>query len=126
MKSESIIQREIVKWSRHQAAIGKIPELELLYSNLTGAHLKKGGFGWGQLVAEGAMSGIPDLHLAVPNGPYASMYIEVKTEVGQLSPKQKKVKFLLEKYNNYVVVVRSLDEFRKELSDYLGGGLEIL
>lgn len=120
MVSEAIIQAEIIKWSRKMAATGVIPCLALLHSNLTGAKLTRGGFQWGVLVAEGALAGIPDLHLPVasPLG-YNSMYVELKTPIGKLSNSQKKVISLLKEHNNFVVVIRSLDEFKVEISTYL-------
>lgn len=119
MKSESEIQREIIKWSRHQAATGKIPELALLYSNLTGAHLANGPVQWGNLVKEGARAGIPDLHLPVARSGYNSIYFEVKTEKGYLSNNQKRVIELLRKHTNNVVIVRSLEGFKTEVKAYL-------
>lgn len=119
-KSESTIQQEIVLWSRKMAATGKIPELHLLHSNLTGANLSGRGFQWGVLVAEGALAGIPDLHLPVPSRPqWNSLYAELKTPVGKLSEAQIRVIALLEQYGNYVVVVRSLDEFKHAIAFYL-------
>lgn len=126
MVSEAIIQTEIIQWSRKMAATGVIPCLALLHSNLTGAKLTRGGFQWGVLVAEGALAGIPDLHLPVPSCKrgyppirYNSLYVELKTPVGKLSPLQKKVISLLQEYNNRVAVIRSLEEFKVEISTYL-------
>ena len=115
----SKIQAKIVEWSRRMAATGVIPCLALLHSNLTGAKLTRGGFQWGVLVAEGALAGIPDLHLPVPSPlGYNSMYVELKTP---LSPKlrtaQKKVINILKEYNNYVVVINGSDEF-EALEDF--------
>lgn len=120
-QSEAAIQKEIVLWSRKMAATGKIPELHLLHSNLTGASLTGRGFQWHVLVAQGALAGIPDLHLPVRSAKahWHSMYIEVKTSIGQLSQNQKKIIALLESYGNYVAVVRSLEEFKNELQIYL-------
>lgn len=119
-KGEHQIQAEIIQWSRKMAATGEIPELHLLHSNLTGASLTGRGFQWGVLVAEGALAGIPDLHLPVPSPPqYNSLYAELKTPVGKLSEAQIRVMALLEQYGNYVVVVRSLDEFKHAVAFYL-------
>lgn len=126
-KSESTIQKEIVVWSRKMAATGKIPELDTLYSNLTGAYLSGRGFQWGVLVAEGALAGIPDLHLPVPSphGRWNSLYIEVKRPKEGLNKDQERVIPMLKKRNNHVVIVRSLYDFQRELALYLDIKLEL-
>ncbi len=72
------------------------------------------------LKEEGVTAGIPDLHIPIPRGNYASLYIEMKNgNKGKLSDNQKEMIPRLQVYGNKVVVCRTLDEFRSEVEKYL-------
>lgn len=67
---------------------------------------------------EGSMPGVSDLILAVPRKDFGAMFIEVKTPTGRLSPYQ--VRFIKEMQNDYMcVVIKSVEEFLKEVKEYL-------
>ena len=69
---------------------------------------------------EGVTSGIPDLHIPIPKSGYASLYIEMKNgKAGRLSDHQKELIPRLQAYGNKVVVCRTIDDFRREIEDYL-------
>ena len=71
------------------------------------------------LNAEGCTPGIPDVFLAVPRGSYGGCFIEFKTSRGRLSEYQ--AQFIDEvKLDYYCVVVKTVEEFLKEIKDYLG------
>jgi hypothetical protein len=71
-----------------------------------------------KLKAMGVIAGTPDL-LLTWNGGY--QWIEVKTETGVLSPKQKAFAERAEKVANHrVVLVRTLDQFANLLEMLLG------
>ena len=73
-----------------------------------------------KLKEEGATAGIPDMHIPIPKGGYASLYIEMKNgKAGRLSEYQKKMIQRLQAFGNKVVVCRTFDEFRKEITNYL-------
>ena len=73
-----------------------------------------------KLKAEGVVSGVPDLHIPVPRGGYASLYIEMKNgKAGRLSEHQKEVIPRLQAFGNKVVVCRTFEEFRREIKEYL-------
>lgn len=77
-----------------------------------------------KLVAEGVVHGIPDLHIPIPKGEYASLYIEMKNgTAGRLSEHQKIMIERLQGYGNKVVVCRTLDEFIAEVENYLAHSL---
>lgn len=77
-----------------------------------------------KLVAEGVVHGIPDLHIPIPKGEYASLYIEMKNgTAGRLSEHQKIMIERLKGYGNKVVVCRTFDEFMKEVEEYLAHSL---
>jgi len=70
--------------------------------------------------AEGVMSGVPDIHIPIPRGEYASLYIEMKNgKKGRLSEHQKEMIPRLQSYGNKVVVCRTFDEFKKEVEEYM-------
>ena len=115
--NEHDIQKAVIRWARLFGQ-KQYPELELLHSIPNGAHLKSGGRGWVKLEAEGALSGIPDLHLPVPKGQYASLYIEIKKEGGKVSKKQRYIMNLLEWHKNKTIVCYSAEDAIKELVGY--------
>lgn len=77
-------------------------------SAITGAIMKR----------EGVARGIPDLLLLVPKNGYGAMWIEMKAEKGKLTPEQKAF-FERNSYRYRCVVCRSVDEFLREIKDYL-------
>lgn len=73
-----------------------------------------------KLKEEGATAGIPDMHIPIPKGDYASLYIEMKNgKAGRLSEHQKEMIQRLQAYGNKVVVCRTFDEFKREIEEYL-------
>ena len=85
--SEAQHQAAVIKWSQQPSIREKWPELALLYhipnggtrDTVEGKHLKQ----------QGTKRGVPDLHLPVAKGRYHSLYIEMKTATGRISPEQK-------------------------------------
>ncbi len=70
--------------------------------------------------SEGVVGGVPDLHIPIPRGGYASLYIEMKNgKAGRLSDHQKELIPRLQAYGNKVVVCRTVEKFRKEVDEYL-------
>lgn len=73
-----------------------------------------------KLKAEGVVAGVADLILLRRNRDYGALLIEMKTPTGRQSDSQKKWQFTLCSENEYkYVVCRSLDDFIKEVNDYL-------
>ena len=73
-----------------------------------------------KLRMEGALAGIPDLHIPVPRHGYASLYIEMKNgKTGRLSDHQKTMIERLRSLGNKVDVCRTFDEFVKTVEDYM-------
>ena len=69
--------------------------------------------------AMGLTAGIPDTHLVVAKGGFHSLYVEFKVGLNVLSPVQKEVIGLLQKFGHKVVVVYSLADFQREILEYL-------
>jgi hypothetical protein len=117
--NEHDLQKAVVRWARLFGQ-KKYYELELLHAIPNGAHLKSGARGWAKLQLEGALKGIPDLHLPVPKGQYASLYIEMKKKGGKLSVEQQNIINKLIMHNNFVAVCYSADDAIKTLVGYCG------
>ena len=73
------------------------------------------------LKAEGVKSGVPDLNLIIASGGYHSLYIEMKTETGDLSDNQKHFISLLRSEGHKVVVCRDNGQAVSEIFKYLSG-----
>lgn len=77
---------------------------------LTGAKLK----------AEGVVAGVADLILLVPNRFYGALLVEMKTLTGRQSKSQKDWEQIITSEGDYkYVVCHSLDDFIREVDDYL-------
>lgn len=72
-----------------------------------------------KLRRQGVIRGVADLILLIPKKGYASLCIEMKTPKGVQSEFQRTWQREAEKYRNRYVVCRSLEEFIKEVNDYL-------
>lgn len=70
--------------------------------------------------AEGVKKGIPDIHCFVARAPYHSLYVEMKTETGDLSEDQELVIQALREEGHKVVVCRNLNSVITEIFKYLG------
>ena len=82
-----------------------------LRSQITGAKMKR----------EGVRAGVPDLFLAVAQGDYHGMFIEMKTSTGRVQPSQKTMMELLQSQGFHCVVCRGWDDARRNIIKYLEG-----
>lgn len=111
---EHRIQKACVRWFSL-----KFPRLEgRLFAvpnggrrdTVTGAKLKE----------EGVIPGVSDLILLRSNNRYGALLIEMKTEKGRQSDNQRWWQSVITKNDEYkYVVCRSLDDFMREVTDYL-------
>ncbi len=73
-----------------------------------------------KLKAEGVVAGVADLILLKRNRDYGALLIEMKTSTGRQSESQKKWQSSLCSEGEYkYVVCRSVDDFIREVNDYL-------
>lgn len=73
-----------------------------------------------KLKEEGVVAGVSDLILLVPNKQYGALLIEMKTLRGKQSASQKQWEELVTANSEYkYIVCQSLDEFIKEVEEYL-------
>ena len=96
---EHSLQLTCVRWFRYQ-----YPDLLLWHTNGTAQNRKHGAI----LVGRGCMAGVPDL-LFFYRGQLHG--IELKTEKGRQSPKQKEFQAKFEKEGGQYYIVRSVDNF---------------
>ena len=73
---------------------------------------------WKKLKAEGAVEGVSDLFITIPNKEYHGFYIEVKSPTGTQSKEQKEFQKAVEGKYKYSII-RSLDQFIFETDAYL-------
>ena len=74
------------------------------------------------LKAEGVVAGVSDLILLIPRNGKGALCIEMKTRTGVQRESQKIWQEECEKHGNQYVVVRSFDQFREVVTQYLGEG----
>lgn len=73
-----------------------------------------------KLKDEGVLSGVADLFCLKTNGQYGALFIEMKTPEGRQSENQKRWQQSITKDGEYkYVVCRSLEDFQREIKDYL-------
>ena len=111
---EAIEQAKVIAWAR--ANERNYPYLQLLHCSLNGVKMTKAQAG--RAIAQGMLSGVPDLFLPVPRGKYHGLYIEMKHGSNTLTENQKK--FLQNAANvGFVVsVCYSAQEAIKRIEDY--------
>lgn len=79
-------QQAVFKWSQQPAIRERWPELKLLH-HIPNERQCTPALGR-QLKLAGVRRGVPDLHLPVPRGPYAGLWMEMKTEAGKTTSEQ--------------------------------------
>lgn len=73
-----------------------------------------------KLKAEGVLSGVPDLHIAIAKNGFHGLYIELKNgKVGKVSENQKTIMEKLQSEGYRCEVCRSFDEFRTIIDNYM-------
>lgn len=111
---ESHIQRNCFRWFGLQ-----YPHLRPVFfavPNGGGRNKREAGI----LKAEGVTAGVADAILLKPSGGFASLCVEFKTEDGTQRPTQKEWQKTAEANGNKYVIVRSFDDFQREITEYLG------
>lgn len=115
LTTEHAEQALLFQWA--EAAKAQIPELELLHAIPNFAKVSPRWGAW--MKAEGKKAGVPDVHLPVARGEYASLYIEMKVPPNKETPAQIVWRERLNAAGNMAVVCRSFDEARGLIVGYL-------
>lgn len=109
-------QVNLMQWAR--LAVCQYPELRLLYAIPNGG--MRNVVVARKLKAEGVRSGVPDLCLPVPRGPFCGMYIELKRRKGGVvSDEQREWLTQLHAQRYHAVVCHGWEMARVMLVDYL-------
>lgn len=113
MITEARLQQECYTWFSN----GFPAYRGLLFMiNNSGAKTAKEG---AQSKAMGLVRGIPDLFLSLPVEPYHGFYIELKIGYNTSSPSQLKAQDRLRKAGYLVDEIRTLEEFKTSINNYL-------
>jgi hypothetical protein len=113
---ESEIQCQVIEWFKLQ-----YPQHEgLFWANPNGG--SRHPLEAANLKRQGVMSGVYDLTLAIPRGPYHGAYFEVKRKGGKLSENQKLFKGRLTAEHYYVAEFYSFEEGVEVINRYLSLG----
>ena len=113
--NEHEMQCEVIRWARAMEV--KFPELALLYAIPNGG--MRNIVEAVKLSAEGVKSGVPDLHLPVARKGFHGLWIEMKTQRGGVSKKQKEWHKRLSERGHSVKVCRSIQQATEALHEYL-------
>lgn len=73
----------------------------------------------GKMKAEGVLAGVSDLIFLKSNANFGALLIEMKDEKGKQSEAQKEWQKLIEADGYKYVVCRSLEDFMREIKDYI-------
>ena len=114
VQPEAIEQAKVIAWAR--ANENNYPYLWMLHSSLNGVKMTKAQAG--RAIAQGMLSGVPDLFLPVPKNGYHGLFIEMKYGSNKVTENQEK--FLQNAANvGYAVsVCYSANEAIKRIEDY--------
>lgn len=110
---ESHIQCACVRWFRLQ-----YPEYARLLFAVPNGGVRNAVTGR-VLKAEGVVAGVADLLLFVPSNGFHSLCIEMKTKDGRQSAAQKEWQQAVQQQGYKYIVVRSLQDFREQIRDYI-------
>ena len=114
--TEDAEQMTLFRWAALAAAVH--PELSLMFHIPNGGSRHKAEAG--RFRAMGVKSGVPDLFLPVPRGPYHGLFVELKrTRGGRVSPEQREWMDALVMQGYAAVVCRGWEEARREIEAYL-------
>ena len=108
-KSESKIQQEIVMWFNNNYCLkSHNPRCSIFSVPNEGKNVKE------QMYKRtlGMKSGVSDLIVLQPN---RCIFVEVKTEIGRQSDKQKDFQNLVENLGFEYWIIRSLEEFKQKI-----------
>lgn len=72
-----------------------------------------------RLIAEGVLAGLPDVQVAYPSGENHGLFLEFKSNKGNLTQKQREVMFRLSSVGYRCYVVRSCIEALDRIEEYL-------
>lgn len=117
--SEHATQVAIFQWA-YLASKWKYPALRWMYAIPNGGHRHKAVAG--KLKAEGVKAGVLDIHLPVPVGICAGLWIEIKHGKNKITQAQHEWAIGLSELGHRVVVCYTVDQAIRQIENYLDGG----
>jgi len=110
MIPENVIQAEIYKWYNNNFCLKSHDPQCIIFSVPNGGtrNIKEALL----LKATGVVAGVSDLIIVRLN---EIIFVEVKTEIGKQSDKQKDFQKIIEKLGFKYILVRSLEDFKKQI-----------
>ena len=111
---EAIEQAKVIAWARDNER--NYPYLQLLHCSLNGVKMTKAQAG--RAIAQGMLSGVPDLFLPVPKNGYHGLFIEMKYGSNKVTENQEKFLQNAANVGYSVVVCYSANEAIKRIEDY--------
>ena len=111
---EAIEQAKVIAWAR--ANERNYPYLQLLHCSLNGVKMTKAQAG--RAIAQGMLSGVPDLFLPVPKNGYHGLFIEMKYGSNKVTENQEKFLQNAANVGFAVSVCYSAQEAIKRIEDY--------
>ena len=109
--NEDIIQSEIYKWYHNKFCTKLSKTKHIIFSVPNGAFVSK--IQAMKLKATGLMAGVSDLIILRQN---EAIFVEVKTDVGRQSDKQKSFQEQVESLGFRYILVRSLEDFKTQIA----------
>lgn len=110
---EDTLQKTCVSWFSLQCP----KYAKLLHHSPNGG--KRNATEAAKFKAMGVRAGFPDLILCIARQGYHGLFIELKTAKGRQSDNQKYYEYVLEEQGYRYEVVRSLEDFRNLINEYL-------
>lgn len=110
---ESSIQKNCVTWFRLQYRA--IANLLFAVPNGGARNAREAAI----MKGEGVTTGVADMILLYPAGPYHCLCVEFKTATGRQQPSQKEWQALVEAHGGKYIVCRSIEQFRDEIKQYI-------
>ena len=108
---ESKLQRECVEWFHNHY------KHHILFAIPNGGYRSK--IEAAIMKGEGVLAGTADLFLVCAACGFNGLFIELKTPKGRQTEKQKEFAWNVQKFGYGYIIVRSKDEFKKLISNYL-------
>ena len=116
-RKESELQISCVNWFRYQ-----YPQYKMLLFSIPNGGLRNIKTAV-TLKREGVISGVPDLFLSLPRGEWHGFYLELKSGSNDLTANQDMFFILARKQGYKCEVIRTLDQFIREVTFYLNANL---
>ncbi|ADL03342.1 VRR-NUC domain-containing protein [Lacrimispora saccharolytica] len=114
-RSEATEQEHVVSWCSHRE--GMYPDLKWIHHCPNGGSRQKKEAA--RLKAQGVKPGVPDLHLPIPKGAYAGLYIEMKYDDGTVEPPQKEWIRAMKAAGHFACVCYGYDYAVKVIEEYV-------